>query len=176
MIQLNTTMSQETAGFVPRIRKKTRGFTLIEILIVVVILGILAAIVVPQFTNATEQAEETAAHSQLNVLRGQVSLYFAKHGTVSPLGQDINLVHDSPAMVRHLVRQAARRWRMGVIEDVHPSLMEGRGRHGPFVQLVLRLLNDRHSVGWGLLYLAPIPLMQENVFSTQSWLTWQVRR
>ena len=92
MIQLKTTTSQETPGFVPRIRKKRRGFTLIEILIVVVILGILAAIVIPQFTNATEQAEETAAHSQLNVLRGQVSLYFAKHGTVSPLGEDMNSV------------------------------------------------------------------------------------
>jgi prepilin-type N-terminal cleavage/methylation domain-containing protein len=92
MIQLNAARYLKTTGFTPGIRRKSRGFTLIEILIVVVILGILAAIIVPQFTNATDQAEKTAAHSQLNVLRGQVTLYFAKHGTVSPLGEDINSV------------------------------------------------------------------------------------
>ncbi len=73
-------------------RRAANGFTLIEILIVVVILGILSAIIVPQFSNATEEAQETAAHSQLNVLRGQVTLYFAKHGTVAPLGDDVPTV------------------------------------------------------------------------------------
>ena len=97
MHQWNTKRNRKEAGQALRTTLVRRGFTLIEILIVVVILGILAAIVVPQFTNATEQAEETAAHSQLNVLRGQVSLYFAKHGTVTPLGEDINSVVDALA-------------------------------------------------------------------------------
>ena len=46
-----------------RVRK---AFTLVEILIVVVILGILSAIVVPQFSNATQHAPSTAPHSQLD--------------------------------------------------------------------------------------------------------------
>ena len=60
--------------------KTTRrnAFTLIEILIVVVILGILAAVVVPQFTNAADDANDAATRSQLQTLRGQIELYRAQ--------------------------------------------------------------------------------------------------
>jgi len=52
-----------------------RGFTLIEILIVVVILGILAAIVIPQFSSASQEASISSVRSQLQTLRSQVELY-----------------------------------------------------------------------------------------------------
>jgi general secretion pathway protein G len=56
-------------------RQAKRAFTLIEILIVVVILGILAAIVIPQFTNASEEAATSSTQSQLQTVRSQIELF-----------------------------------------------------------------------------------------------------
>ena len=55
--------------------KARRAFTLIEILIVVVILGILAAIVIPQFTDASDQANVASMKSQLQTMRSQIELF-----------------------------------------------------------------------------------------------------
>lgn len=57
----------------------SRAFTLVEILIVVVILGILAAIVVPQFTNASSEAQVGNVETQLQTIRSQIELYRVKH-------------------------------------------------------------------------------------------------
>lgn len=57
-----------------------KGFTLVELLIVVIILAILAAIVIPQFSNSTVDAQEAALDSNLNALRSAIDLYRAQHG------------------------------------------------------------------------------------------------
>ena len=59
--------------------KSTRGFTLVEILIVVIILGILAAIVIPQFSNASNDARKSSLTSQLQAVRSQIQLYSLQH-------------------------------------------------------------------------------------------------
>ena len=67
------------------IRKQSRkGFTLVEILIVVIILGILAAIVIPQFTNASQDARRSALRSSVQSVRSQVELYKLQHGDALP--------------------------------------------------------------------------------------------
>ncbi|MBP8911780.1 MAG: prepilin-type N-terminal cleavage/methylation domain-containing protein [Phycisphaerae bacterium] len=61
-----------------------RGFTLVEILIVVVILGILAAIVIPQFTQASTEAKTNSLCSNLQTLRSQIELYKVQHNDQVP--------------------------------------------------------------------------------------------
>ena len=63
---------------------KSKAFTLIEILIVVVILGILAAIVVPQFTKASEDAQVGNVQTQLQTIRSQIELYRVKNNGIYP--------------------------------------------------------------------------------------------
>src|SRR5688500_12752746 len=65
-------------------RRIRKGFTLVEILIVVIILGILAAIVIPQFTSASQEARESSALSLLQTIRSQMELYKLQHGDKWP--------------------------------------------------------------------------------------------
>ncbi|TVQ31371.1 MAG: prepilin-type N-terminal cleavage/methylation domain-containing protein [Phycisphaeraceae bacterium] len=67
-----------------------KGFTLVEILIVVVILGILAAIVVPQFTSASQEAIKGALNSQLQTINSQVELYRVQNAGVLPHNDNDN--------------------------------------------------------------------------------------
>ncbi len=62
----------------------SKAFTLVEILIVVVILGILAAIVIPQFTTASTDAQIGSVKSQLQTLRSQIELYRVKNNGNPP--------------------------------------------------------------------------------------------
>lgn len=61
-----------------------RAFTLVEILIVVVILGVLAAIVVPQFGNATGEASAGTTNHELEKLRRALDVYQARWSSALP--------------------------------------------------------------------------------------------
>lgn len=56
-----------------------KAFTLIEILIVVILLGILAAVVVPQFTDAAGDTRKSAADTVTRMLESQVQVYRARN-------------------------------------------------------------------------------------------------
>ena len=61
-----------------------KGFTLIEILIVVMVLGILAMVIVPQITVSTTDAKNSALETNLTAIRNAIELYYVQHDNVYP--------------------------------------------------------------------------------------------
>ena len=62
------------------VRHRRMGFTLLEILIVVVILGILAGLTVPQFVNAAQESTETSFVTSIKTLARQIDLFELENG------------------------------------------------------------------------------------------------
>lgn len=60
------------------------GFTLVEVLIVVVIMAVLAATIIPQFSTSTMDAKVSTAKFNLNSIRSQLQLYKAQHNGTFP--------------------------------------------------------------------------------------------
>ena len=62
-----------------RTARRRRGFTLIEVLIVVALIAVLAATMIPKFASSTEDAKESALEHNLRVMRSQIQAYEAHH-------------------------------------------------------------------------------------------------
>lgn len=63
--------------------KKEKGFTLIELVMVIVIIGILAAVALPRFSSLRSDARKAACDGNIGAIRGALSAYYAK-SAVSP--------------------------------------------------------------------------------------------
>lgn len=64
--------------------KDRHGFTLVEVLLVVVIMAILASVVVPQFSSSSEDAKDASLMHNLQILRKQIELFKAQHNGNAP--------------------------------------------------------------------------------------------
>ena len=85
------------------VRRVRAGFTLVELLIVVIILAILAAIVVPQFVASADDAKIAALDSNLRNLRSAMALYNQQHGEYPAANGDGSaLANTEPAFISQL--------------------------------------------------------------------------
>src|SRR5688500_10126889 len=67
------------------------GFTLVEVLIVVVIMAILAATIIPQFSDSTRDAKVSTTVFNLHTLRSQIELYKTQHNGIVPASTLVEL-------------------------------------------------------------------------------------
>ena len=124
------------------IARKHRGFTLIEILIVVVILAILASIIVPQFSNAQSLSRATAMRTQLNTVRGQISAWRLQNGNAVPGGDGgtasemMQTLIDDGYLVRTVFASSGFQWqwnpltcelRLTYRDTIDPSIPDADG-------------------------------------------------
>jgi len=85
-----------------------KGFTLVEILIVVIILGILAVMIIPQFSSASESARASMLMDDLRVMRTQLEVFKAQHNGVPPgfPNSDTTQTPTEAVMLDHVTRSS----------------------------------------------------------------------
>src|SRR5438034_11596803 len=79
-------------------QKQIRGFTLIEVMVVVVILGILAAIIVPKIMSRPEQARIVKAKQDILAIESALDLYKLDNNTYPSTDQGLQALVTKPAI------------------------------------------------------------------------------
>jgi prepilin-type N-terminal cleavage/methylation domain-containing protein len=125
-----------------------KGFTLIEILIVVMVLGILAMVIVPQITVSTTDAKESTLQTNIVALRNAIELYYHQHNNVYPgyntiLGAKSASVGDSATAFLQQLTQYTE------VDGTVGATKAGDVKYGPYLKsatLPTNPFNDLTSV------------------------------
>jgi len=110
--------------FVKKINNK-KGFTLVELVVVIAILGILSAIAVPKFTASRLNAERAAVEANLRTIESALTMYEAQNGSLSDVndiddlvGKTLQSVPEGPGEATYTIDEVDGVWRAIVNGDV----------------------------------------------------------
>lgn len=99
-----------------RMLKEDRGFTLIEIMVVLIIIGLLAGIVVPKLMGRTEEAKRTKTMVQIKNLQSALDLYKLDSGNYPSTEQGLQALVEKPA-----IGEIPKNWKEGGYIDKIPK-------------------------------------------------------
>ncbi len=88
-------------------KSKQTGFTIVELLIVIVVIGILAALVITTFTGIQQKARDTERNTDVKAIHGQVEAYYAQNGRY-PTFTDLNTAAWRTANMKGLDAEAVK--------------------------------------------------------------------
>jgi len=122
--------------------KNNKGFTLIELMVVVLILGILAAIIAPRIIGRTDDARVTEAKVQIKNLETALKLYKLDTGTYPTTEQGLDALIEKPA-----TGVIPKKWREGGYLEVKKIPSDPWGN--PYIYISPGLHGDYDIVSYG---------------------------
>lgn len=99
----------------PYVPRTARGFTLLEILVVLVIIGLIASLVGPRLFTQLEGSQVRVAETQIKMLRGAVETFRLDMGRLPTVDEGLGVLYAKPADPR-----AAERWRGPYLDEAVP--------------------------------------------------------
>lgn len=96
--------------------REEKGFTLIEIMVVLIIIGLLAGIVVPKLMGRTEEAKRTKTMVQIKNLQSSIDLYRLDSGSYPTTDQGLQALVEKPA-----IGEIPKKWKEGGYIDKIPK-------------------------------------------------------
>ncbi len=117
--------------------RRSKAFTLVELLVVIIIIGILAAVAIPQFGDSSKQAKESALKENLRMLRASIEKYHVDHTSTYPGFIATHKATVAGAPAAHATTEAAFLAQMTMYSDAAGNTCAEKSAtfpYGPYVK------------------------------------------